>query len=239
MKESWAFVFFQELMELLADLEIRPTAREIFKMLREGDARELSLPSQQHFEQMLARKVATLLDEALSWQRGHGQRTATLANVIGSVAGLSHESLHHLTLAALLHDIGLLAFSPGMACHFDHFDLQSYVTLQSHPRIGGHMLEPFRFLRRASVIIAHHHERWDGSGYPYGIRGNFIPIEARVLAIADAFDAMNVSGVTDRHQRALVASRILAVAAGTQFDPHLVAIFRPSLERPHSVFPFD
>jgi response regulator RpfG family c-di-GMP phosphodiesterase len=72
------------------------------------------------------------------------------------------------------------------------------------------------------VIIAHHHERWDGSGYPYGIRGTFIPVEARVLAIADAFDAIQVPGVTDQETRDRVAYRILTVASGTQFDPHLV-----------------
>jgi response regulator RpfG family c-di-GMP phosphodiesterase len=87
------------------------------------------------------------------------------------------------------------------------------------------LLEPFSFLRWATTLIAHHHERWDGSGYPYGIRGEFIPLGARILAIADAFDAMQIPGISDHTVRNTIALRILRVAAGTQFDPYLVRIF--------------
>jgi response regulator RpfG family c-di-GMP phosphodiesterase len=86
-------------------------------------------------------------------------------------------------------------------------------------------LEPFPFLQDASVLIAHHHERWDGSGYPYGIRGRFIPLGARILSIADTFDAIEVPNTQSPETRALVAFRILRVAAGTQFDPDLVETF--------------
>jgi len=86
------------------------------------------------------------------------------------------------------------------------------------------LLEPFSFLREATVMIAHHHERWDGSGYPYGFRGEFIPLGARILAVADAFDAIQVPHVYDRSLRDRIALRILQVAAGTQFDPVVVDI---------------
>lgn len=84
------------------------------------------------------------------------------------------------------------------------------------------ILEPFSFLQEASVLIAHHHERWDGSGYPYGIRGTFIPLGARILAIADAYDAIKVPGAADPAIRNRIALRILKVSSGTQFDPALV-----------------
>jgi response regulator RpfG family c-di-GMP phosphodiesterase len=87
------------------------------------------------------------------------------------------------------------------------------------------LLEPFSFLGEATTLIAHHHERWDGSGYPYGIRGEFIPLGARILAIADAFDAMQIPGISDYAVRNTIALRILHVASGTQFDPNLVRIF--------------
>ena len=176
-----------------------------------------------HAETILVRCVAKMMDRALPSQQGHGERTAALAETIGSAAGLSQQDLHHLTLASLLHDIGLLTLSSDQD-PAGQLDNQSYAAIQSHPRAGAEWLEPFRFLRNASVIIAHHHERWDGSGYPYGIRGTFIPLEARILAIADAFDAIQVATMTDQKTRDRVAYRILTVAAGTQFDPELVEI---------------
>ena len=84
------------------------------------------------------------------------------------------------------------------------------------------MLEPFSFLRDATSMIAHHHEHWDGSGYPYGIRGKFIPLGARILAVADAFEAIHVPHVRDRSLRDHIALRILRVASGTQFDTIVV-----------------
>jgi HD-GYP domain-containing protein (c-di-GMP phosphodiesterase class II) len=74
--------------------------------------------------------------------------------------------------------------------------------------------------------MAHHHERWDGSGYPYGIRGRFIPLGSRILAIADAFDAIRIPEVSSPVARNKIALRIIRVAAGTQFDPQLVETLR-------------
>ena len=194
---------------------------------------------QPRVETVLVRQVAKIMDQAMPWQQGHGRRTAALAQAIGIVAGLCQETLHHLTLAALLHDIGLLALPNGRASHTGYFDAGSYAAVQCHPRLGAQWLESFPFLRHASVIIAHHHERWDGSGYPYGVRGTFIPLEARVLAIADAFDAIQVPGMTDQATRDRVAYRILTVAAGTQFDPRLVELCGHCLQQPSLIFSFS
>jgi HD-GYP domain-containing protein (c-di-GMP phosphodiesterase class II) len=112
-------------------------------------------------------------------------------------------------------------------------DPSSYVAIQHHPRIGANLLAPFAFLREASVLIAHHHEWWDGSGYPYGIRGEFIPLGARILAVADAFEAIHIPGAWDRSMRDRVALRILRVASGTQFDPYIVEILADSHDTHH------
>jgi HD-GYP domain-containing protein (c-di-GMP phosphodiesterase class II) len=77
-------------------------------------------------------------------------------------------------------------------------------------------------LKEASLLIAYHHERWDGSGYPYGVRGEFIPLGARILSIADAFDAIQIPEVSCPDTRNKIALRILLVASGTQFDHKLV-----------------
>lgn len=202
---------------------IHPTALEIFRILAECDSVPPSA-SQHNLEVTFARRAACLLDEALPWQRGHGRRTAQLAQRLGLAAGFCTEAIHHLTLAALLHDIGLLALPSSLTSPTGYLDLHAYAARQSHPRLGAQWLEPYRFLRKASVIIAHHHERWDGSGYPYGMRGTTIPIEARVLAIADAFDAIDVLGVDDPKMRDEASYRIIRSASGTQFDAHLVEL---------------
>lgn len=205
-------------------MKTHPAVLKIQKLLRKID--DLSLPdsSRRDIERILVRQATRELDDALPWQKGHGRRTAELAQTIGSLIGLSCDTLHYLTLASLLHDIGLLGVSAHPASRRGYVDSQSYAAIQCHPRIGAQWLEPFRFLRKASVIIAHHHERWDGSGYPYGLRGTFIPLEARVLAIADAFDAIQVPEVQNSEIRDRVAYRILNVASGTQFDPELVSM---------------
>ena len=197
----------------------------IRKALHHIDRICLPSSSRHHIETVLVLQMTKTMDQVLSWQAGHGPRTAVVAHAIGMAAGLSREALHHLTLAALLHDIGLLAMPRELNADTGDLDFESYAAVQCHPRIASQWLEPYRFLKHASVIIAHHHERWDGSGYPYGFRGAFIPVEARILAIADTFDAIKVPGATDRETRDRVAYRILTVTAGTQFDPELIEMF--------------
>lgn len=209
-------------MQSLTAQTTHPIVLEIFATLRRHVNFQIPASARQERELQIVMQVEALLDEALPWQRGHGRRTAALAEHLGLAAGFSRETLHHLTLASLLHDIGLLALPTRLTAHSGYLALQSYASVQCHPRLASQWLESVPFLERASVIIAHHHERWDGSGYPYGIRGLFIPIEARVLAIADAFDSLDVPDVNDQGLHDQVAYRIIRAAAGTQFDPQLV-----------------
>jgi len=197
---------------------------KILTLLRKTGDLRLPHSSRRDVESILVQQATKELDWALPSQYGHGRRTAALAVAIGTTAGLSRESLHHLKLAAYLHDIGLLMLSPHLISRGGYLDSHEYGAIQCHPRLGAELLEPFRFLREASVLIAHHHERWDGTGYPYGIRGTFIPIGARILAIADAFDAIHVPEADSPAIRSRVAYRILRVAAGTQFDPDLIEV---------------
>ncbi len=231
--------FYTPIMSSTLAINIESTLQRIKMLLRKADALPIPSSLRPTIETSLVRQAARMMDGALPWQRGHGRRTAVLARAIGACADLSHESRHHLTLAALLHDIGLLALPPGLVAHTGCLDAQSYAERQSHPRMGAECLLPYRFLRNASVIIAHHHERWDGSGYPYGVRGTFIPIEARVLAIADAFDAIHIPGMIDQDARDRAAYRILTVGSGTQFDPRLVEMCERCLRRPNRIFSFN
>lgn len=218
---------------------VYPGILTIQAMLRKIDRLRLPIASRRDVESILVRQVSKELDRALPWQAGHGRRTAAIALLIGQAAGLTPDALHQLKLAALLHDIGLLMLPSHLAEIQDPLEPESYVAIQNHSRLGAMLLEPFSFLSEASVLIAHHHERWDGSGYPYGIRGRFIPLGARILSIADAFDAIHVPGVSTRVARNRIALRILRVASGTQFDPALIEVLchQSSLSLSHSVVP--
>lgn len=201
---------------------IHPGIIRIQGMLRKIDRLRLPIASCRDVQSILVRQVSKEIDRALPWQTGHGCRTAAISLLIGEAAGLTSVELHDMSLAALLHDIGLLMLPHDLTIGVNRLDSESYVTVQNHPRLGALLLEPFFFLRGASVLVAHHHERWDGSGYPYGIRGRFIPLGARILSIADAFDAIRIPEVSNPVARNKIALRIIRVAAGTQFDPQLV-----------------
>lgn len=203
---------------------VHPGILTIQAMLNKIDRLQLPLASRRDVESILVRQVSKELDRALPWQAGHGRRTAAIALLIGQAVGLAHDELHQLKSAALLHDIGLLMLPPHLAEIQGPLEPESYVAIQNHSRLGAMLLEPFSFLSEASVLIAHHHERWDGSGYPYGIRGRFIPLGARILSIADAFDAIHVPGASEHVVRNRIALRIIRVASGTHFDPELVEV---------------
>lgn len=205
---------------------IHPSVLAIQGLLAKIDRLTLPSASRRDVESILVRQAGKEIDRALPWQAGHGRRTAAIAVRLGQAAGLTADALHDVKLAALLHDIGLLMLPAPLTKNRGLLEAEAYVAVQNHSRLGANLLEPFSFLAAASVLIAHHHERWDGTGYPYGMRGEFIPLGARILSIADAFDAIQVPGVTSREVRNAVALRILTVSSGTQFDPALVAKWR-------------
>jgi HD-GYP domain-containing protein (c-di-GMP phosphodiesterase class II) len=203
---------------------IHPRIVTIQGMLRKVDNLQVPIASRHDVQSIMVCRASKEIDRALPWQAGHCRRTAAIALMIGRAADLPADQLHDLELAALLHDIGLLTLPADLIEFRDDLEPESYLIVQNHSRIGATLLEPFSFLREASTLVAHHHERWDGLGYPYGIRGEFIPLGSRILAIADAYDAIKVPNVSDPAARNLIALRILQVASGTHFDPGLVAI---------------
>ena len=203
---------------------VHPGVMTIQAMLRKIDRLRLPPASRREVESILVRQVSKEIDRALPWQAGHGLRTAAISLLIGQVVDLTPCELHGLKLAAYLHDIGLLMLPAQLIKGMDPLEPESYVALQNHSRLGATLLEPFSFLKEASIFIAHHHERWDGAGYPFGIRGQFIPLGARILSIADAFDAIRIPEVSNPVARNNIALRIIRVAAGTQFDPELVEV---------------
>jgi diguanylate cyclase (GGDEF)-like protein len=152
--------------------------------------------------------------------------------IIGSIAvamasqlDLPDQEIERIRVAAILHDIGKVAVPEEILTKPGSLTSAEWRTVVQHPRVGQVILEQATFLREAVPIILHHHERYSGHGYPFGLRGNDIPLGARIVAIADAYDAMTRDRPYKRaigHEQALEELRR---HAGTQFDPELVNLF--------------
>jgi putative nucleotidyltransferase with HDIG domain len=159
------------------------------------------------------------------YTRGHSTRVTELAEAIARRLGWSEERLASLRLGGPLHDIGKLAVSDEVLRKEGRLDDHELAQIREHPKTGAKLLLRVAALREAIPYVLYHHERWDGGGYPSGKAGEEIPVEARVLAIADAFDAMT----SDRpYRRALTKDEALAEVercAGSQFDPQIAQVF--------------
>ena len=160
-----------------------------------------------------------------AYTRGHSARVTKLAEAVARRLGWSEERLASLRVGGPLHDIGKLGVSDDVLRKEGRLDEEEFAQIREHPKIGARILLRVTALREALPYVLYHHERWDGGGYPTGKAGKEIPLEARVLAIADAFDAMT----SDRpYRRALTRAEALAElerCAGTQFDPEIVRVF--------------
>jgi HD-GYP domain-containing protein (c-di-GMP phosphodiesterase class II) len=166
-----------------------------------------------------------MLDARDSETEGHSQRVVTYALAIGQAMGLSAKELAVLEVGALLHDIGKVGVSDAILRKNGPLNAEEWVEMRRHPEIGYDLIARIPFLEAASPVVRHHHERWDGQGYPDGLRGEDIPLAARIFTVADSFDAM----VSDRPYRpgrpAEQALREICRCAGEQFDPQVVEVF--------------
>ena len=133
--------------------------------------------------------------------KGHGARVSILAMQLGRCVGIRERELDALYVGALIHDIGKVSIPDHILLKPGRLNFEEYRILKQHPAMGEQICAPLKSLRDALPVIRHHHERMDGSGYPDGLRGNSIPIGARVLQIADIYDALT----NDRAYRKAVA----------------------------------
>ncbi|HEX4323755.1 MAG TPA: HD-GYP domain-containing protein [Gaiellaceae bacterium] len=156
---------------------------------------------------------------------GHGARVAALAEPIALELGWDAERIKSLRRAAPLHDVGKVKVRPQLLGKPGPLTLEELAEIRSHPAAGAQLVLPLRRFHEALPYVLFHHERWDGEGYPAGLSGRRIPIEARILAIADAFDAM----ISPRpYRRSLTHEHALAEVekgAGAQFDPVAAELF--------------
>ena len=158
--------------------------------------------------------------------RGHSERVRTLADLLADEAGLSDEERDKLRWGALLHDIGKLAVPGDILNKPDRPNEEEWATLQRHPEEGAHLVEPLvTWLGPWADAVGHHHEKWDGTGYPHGLAGEDISLGARILAIADAYEVMTAARAYKVPMSAAAAREELVAGSGTHFDPALVRAF--------------
>lgn len=183
-----------------------------------------------HEHQETVTSFVAALEESEPSSVGHSARVAAMAESLGSVLGLGGQAAEELRYAALLHDIGLVAVRGELTDEPEGSEESYLSAVISHPEAGVAALRGLDFLSGALPAIAHHHERWDGHGYPSGLAGQDIPRAARIIAVADAYDALTdaVDGPGLSPQETLAQLR---ARQGTHLDPEVVEALETVLGR--------
>lgn len=168
--------------------------------------------------------LVAALEARDSYTQGHSLRVADMSVKIASAMGFQDEKLETLHMAAHLHDIGKIGIPDAILYKPGKLLPEEWDRIKQHPEIGCMILSKSRDLLVVANIVLHHHERWDGKGYPSGISGKEIPISSRIIAVADTYDAIT----TNRPYRTRVtpqyAMEEIHRSAGTQLDPSVVQI---------------
>ena len=182
----------------------------------------------QKLEQAYMESIETLrytVEAKDPYTRGHSDRVSAYSVLIGKQLGLSDDELKTLQIGGLFHDIGKIGVPDSILLKTSKLTDDEYSEIKNHPSIGAHILSNATIFKDIIPIVKHHHEKYDGNGYPSKLKGEDIPLFARIAAIADTFDAMT-SKRTYRDSLGLdVVKSEIERCKGTQFDPHIADIF--------------
>jgi putative two-component system response regulator len=181
--------------------------------------------------------LALAVEAKDTYTEGHLRRLSSYSEQMAVAAGLEPAQIKAIRFGGLLHDIGKISIDDAILGKRGPLTADEYAQIRQHPEYGAKIIGPMRFASDVGPIILHHHERWDGSGYPHGLQGEQIPIGARIVAIVDAYDAM----MTDRpYRRSLGIDetlRRLRAGRGCEWDPTLLDLFLSLVEQGRLVEP--
>ena len=180
---------------------------------------------QKNYEIHLTEMLLESIDFHIPEKSGHAKRVARYGNILAKSLGMSEEEQKRLYFACLLHDVGFLKIKTD-----DAFKKEQFIH---HPALGYEMINPITIYAEIAQFILHHHERYDGFGYPSKQKGEDIPLEARIISIAEAFDAMVSTMSYKVPMNFTDAKEELRRNEGTQFDPELTALFLNNIEPEH------
>jgi ribonuclease P protein subunit RPR2 len=212
-REAEAAAHASQLARYAADL------RETFKQERER-SQELK-----RSYRATVRALANAVEARDAYTGRHAERVAAYGMAIAEAAGLDIADSPEMEFGFLLHDVGKVAVPDAILFKTSSLTEEEYALIRQHPVTGWEILREIEFLGEAKLVVRHHHERWDGAGYPDGLEGEGIPQAARIFAVADTLDALT----TDRPYRPATtfaaAREVIGTVTGTQFDPAAVAAF--------------
>jgi HD-GYP domain-containing protein (c-di-GMP phosphodiesterase class II) len=169
--------------------------------------------------------LANALDARDAYTAGHSRRVSEYSCAIAGAMHFTAASLDEIRIGALLHDIGKIGISDSALQKPGKLTPEEWALIKQHPTIGRRILEGVGGFQDYLPTVELHHENWDGTGYPFGLRGETVPLAARIVHVADAYDAMTSSRPYRRAMTRQEALRIINQNAGTQFDPAIVPIF--------------
>ena len=181
------------------------------------------------------RALAAALDARDPYTAGHSERVSTLSVMMGRMMNLDSKELEVLRLGALLHDIGKIGVADEILRKNGPLTAEEYEQIKRHPALGARILRQVPFLTPHLPIVELHHERPDGRGYPFGLRADDIPLDARIVHVADAFDAMTSARAYRAALPASVAFAELERFSGTQFDPACVEALLAAMPSSHDI----
>jgi putative nucleotidyltransferase with HDIG domain len=169
--------------------------------------------------------LANALEAKDAYTKGHSERVGAWSRGVATALGLAPADVDMIGQAGLLHDIGKIGIPEVVLRKPGPLEVEEWAVMRNHPLIGAQIVAPFDFFAAGALMIRHHHERWDGSGYPDGLLGDEIPIGARIIAVADVYDALT----SNRPYRVAVPHATvlaqLGEAAGRTLDADAVAAF--------------
>ncbi len=181
--------------------------------------------------------MSSAIDARDKYTQGHSERVARLSFDLARILGASDESCQEIYLAGILHDIGKIGIPDSVLLKNGVLSPEEFRIIQQHPEIGYRIVERLGHLQFVLPGILYHHERWDGRGYPHGLKGESIPLMARIMAVADAFDAMTSSRPYRQAMPVAKAQGIIVAGSGEQWDAEAVECFRVWLHQRMNIDP--
>ncbi len=176
------------------------------------------------------RALAIAVEARDGYTGGHLERVRKFSEAIGRRVGLDHAALHQLNMSAILHDLGKIGIADAVLQKPGKLDAQEWLLMRQHAVIGANILRTVPRLAANAEALEHHHEMWDGTGYPGGLKGEAIPLASRIICVADTFDAMTSTRAYRRAPGIGAAVAEITRCAGTQFDPAVVKAFLQAWE---------
>lgn len=231
---------------IMKPFDLRQVEAAVKRALEHHELRESKRRYENHLEELVEQRTVALDQALLSLEdayrstlkaltaaletrdaetHGHSERVVTFSLRLGRELGLDKAQMTALEFGSLLHDIGKIGVPDAILRKPAKLDNEEWAKMREHPLHGQAILREIEFLEGAAQVVAQHHERWDGSGYPLGLKGCEIDLNARIFAVADAFDAMISDRVYRRGRSYEAAAEELDAWAGRQFDPQVVEAF--------------